>query len=686
MKKEIKYNTILSPFKWFILENFPYIEEDFDALTNWRLFCKLGKEMNKVIAKVNACGEQTENLTNAFNELYNYVNNYFENLDVQEEINNKLDEMAESGELEEIISQYLNSTAIFGFDNVNSMLNATNLINGSYAKTLGFYNKNDGGSALYKIRTITNDDVVDNMTILEMQTDNTLIAELIEKNEINIKQLGARESTEDNTNDIKTYLEKAFEKFNKIIIPNGTYFLTKFEYEYQGECNKKLVGQGNSKIYTTQGIFFNGLENSGYNTRIIRLFIDNLIIYGGRTITNLRGIGINLDWFGEVYISNCYFRFLNYGIKATNGSEIEIKNCISLGNLYGMYFEDTYSDPNSDLDALTISDCPISNNTHNVVLDSVRGTTFNNCIIANGKEMISYGIEIKNTNENTNNININNCEFENNKYNGGQPSILSGTNEENNVGCGMLNINNCKFVSYSQKTIQLNNGVLFNLNNTIISTEYAKLISIGINANRLKINMQNCYRFMSSYIEDLRTKFYGAKKFEDMKALNFFPEMKHSVTEMTPSVAPTYDSTNKKVTFASGGFVAYNIKEKNYIPQNGLQVLVIGKNLGKIYAVINGVEVDKGKNIVQTLADGSEVLNVVMQDENITQIRVKFSANSEISRFEIYGDKPNALPLVPFTSITSQNFIGEPDIGDVIAITNSSATKKLMVWNGTAYE
>ena len=37
----------------------------------------------------------------------------------------------------------------------------TNLINGSYAKTLGYYSKNDGGGSLYKIRNITNEDIVD---------------------------------------------------------------------------------------------------------------------------------------------------------------------------------------------------------------------------------------------------------------------------------------------------------------------------------------------------------------------------------------------------------------------------------------------------------------------------------------------------------------------------------------------
>lgn len=190
MNKEINYNYKLPPFKWFCLTNFPFIEADFDALTYYELLCKVVQYLNEVIVKTNAIGEQTEELTNAFNTLKEYVDTYFDNLDVQEEINNKLDEMAESGELEEIISQYLNSTAIFGFDTVNDMLNAPNLIDGSYARTFGFYSINDGGNALYKIRNRTFDDVVDNMTIFEM-SDNTLVAELIfNKLKINSKKIG----------------------------------------------------------------------------------------------------------------------------------------------------------------------------------------------------------------------------------------------------------------------------------------------------------------------------------------------------------------------------------------------------------------------------------------------------------------------------------------------------------------
>jgi hypothetical protein len=107
----------LTPFKWFVIENFPFIEADFDALTEWQLFCKLGKEINKIIDSQNLVGQEMENVTNAFidlqndyiekfNNLQEYVNNYFNNLDVQDEIDNKLNEMAESGQLQEIFEQF----------------------------------------------------------------------------------------------------------------------------------------------------------------------------------------------------------------------------------------------------------------------------------------------------------------------------------------------------------------------------------------------------------------------------------------------------------------------------------------------------------------------------------------------------------------------------------------------------
>lgn len=92
-----------------------------------------------------------EELQKLFIELQNYVNNYFDNLDVQDEINNKLDQMLEDGVLEQIIEQFINSTALWVYDTVQDMKEATNLIDGSYARTLGYYSVNDGGGGTYRI-------------------------------------------------------------------------------------------------------------------------------------------------------------------------------------------------------------------------------------------------------------------------------------------------------------------------------------------------------------------------------------------------------------------------------------------------------------------------------------------------------------------------------------------------------
>ena len=92
-----------------------------------------------VIPALNNNAEAVAELQNLFIELKNYVDNYFENLDVQNEINNKLDEMAASGQLSEIIAQYTKLNCINVYNTVNDLKEAKNLTIGTIAKTLGYY-------------------------------------------------------------------------------------------------------------------------------------------------------------------------------------------------------------------------------------------------------------------------------------------------------------------------------------------------------------------------------------------------------------------------------------------------------------------------------------------------------------------------------------------------------------------
>ena len=62
---------------------------------------------NEVIPTVNNNGEAVEELQAKYIELKNYIDTYFDNLDVQEEVNKKLDEMAEDGTITNLIKGYI---------------------------------------------------------------------------------------------------------------------------------------------------------------------------------------------------------------------------------------------------------------------------------------------------------------------------------------------------------------------------------------------------------------------------------------------------------------------------------------------------------------------------------------------------------------------------------------------------
>lgn len=98
-------NTSFRPFRFWCQTVLPLVYDD--SLSYYELLSKVVSYLNATIGDLNKLTEEYSNIRDAYKELENYVNNYFENLDVSAEINAKLDEMAEHGDFDEIVEAVL---------------------------------------------------------------------------------------------------------------------------------------------------------------------------------------------------------------------------------------------------------------------------------------------------------------------------------------------------------------------------------------------------------------------------------------------------------------------------------------------------------------------------------------------------------------------------------------------------
>lgn len=268
---------------------------------------------NTLIPALNQNGEAITELQQLYIQLKDYVDNYFDNLDVQEEINNKLDDMAEHGELQAIIEAYLQLNSLMCFDTIDDLKNATNLIDGSYARTLGYYEINDGGTAIYKITD--NADDPNDMTIIEIQ--NNLYAILIyDKSFINVKQLGVHGDGETNDLTIVNNIMNLADNSSVLYFPDG-------EYIFNAPLNieKTITIQGNS-LTNNSGTKFIFNNTNGLVLKNSYINIKNINITG--TNRNTSAIDLNNNIYGIIGIVN------QYTDEYTNGGT-NVENC----NIHG---------------------------------------------------------------------------------------------------------------------------------------------------------------------------------------------------------------------------------------------------------------------------------------------------------------------------------------------------------------
>ena len=137
----------------------------------------------KVIPALNNNARAVEEIQRIVIDLQNYINNYFDNLDVQEEIDHKIDEMVESGQFESLLQNIINTLRVY--DNIEEMKEDTSLVNNQRVYCFGYTTRGDIGNGYYFItdETLTPDD----LTIIEL--DNGLFAKLVYDNEIKVADI-----------------------------------------------------------------------------------------------------------------------------------------------------------------------------------------------------------------------------------------------------------------------------------------------------------------------------------------------------------------------------------------------------------------------------------------------------------------------------------------------------------------
>ena len=402
------------------------VPSTFHNSTSWYQALKyvLQYLVDKVVPGLVTNDEQIKQLYQYYQEVVDYCNDYFENLDVQEEINNKLDEMAENGTLQEIIYQFINSNCLWTFDNVEDMKNGSNLIAGSFAKILGYYEKNDGGEGLYFISTTENNE------FYQIKLNNNLYANLIIKNQMNVKCFGVKDNEENNEN-----FQKAFNYCKNLIMKNGNYRIN---------IENPLQPLSNTKIEILNCVF-NAIPSEKGNTPNNRTMIFN--------IENKENIYIDFNnsiLIGEKENHSGLAHEWSFGIRIMSSKNITIKNA-KAQNWTGDGFVINGNSENIILDT-----CYTQENHRNGL--SVGGGKFiyiNNCQFENlGKEAepkAAIDIEPDPNQFNVNHIYINNCRFLNSRR-----CILAHdlNYNDDNIESVIKNvyINNCKFFNDDNST------------------------------------------------------------------------------------------------------------------------------------------------------------------------------------------------------------------------------------------
>ena len=308
--KKVEKAPFVPPFVRFVASAIPMVFDD--SMSYYECLAALTHYLqHDIVDVINNNATVTEEYIQLTKDLKEYVENYFANLDVQEEINNKLDQMAEDGTLQEIITAYIQANVAWTFDTVADMKSATNLVAGSYAQTLGFHSLNDGGGATYYI---SDSGTADEMSVIAV---GDLYAYIVLPSVVTPEMFGAYG---DGTTDDQSYINKALDSSKHIQFIGGkTYAIRGYE---AGQAEGSTTG-----LLETTGLIVKSNTIVDLNYATIKILTNSRQNYHGFTVKNVSNVTIkNGNIIGDVDTHTGSTGQWGYGVALLHAENVELRN------------------------------------------------------------------------------------------------------------------------------------------------------------------------------------------------------------------------------------------------------------------------------------------------------------------------------------------------------------------------
>ena len=530
---------------------------------------------NTIIPTVNNNGEAVEELQTAFIELKEWTETYTEET-IPEEVNRKLDEMAEDGTLEALLDEIMKYKGLQSYNTVNEMKTSTNLVNGTTVRTLGYHLINDMGGAYYKIRELEESDTIDEILLISLIEEN-LVAELIIKNAMNVECFG---TYGDNNHDDSNAIKKALENCKSVEFNNKTYM-----------CNISINASGLEIIGNNATLKANNESSSPIlqflgteENQINNLKITNINLDGNKNNITPNNVcqGISL-----IYVNNSIINNINIHDVYRSFIALDRSNNISIINYKG--FNGGISTEESGCVMLE------SYNSKYINCDNIE---FNNFFGEGFLLINSKNINVNNfisktatrsgnnafTTEDCENINLNNFEIDTTNHQGIE------INSTNNFFITNGNVKNCyrngiMLSTYSRNSYKpSSNGVLRNIilsdNMSGSITDTFDIYIIGnknidlqnINALKIKLSKDsgnnfpiNQIKIEQSIINFLSLAGIGDKGLINVNLIN------NSITTISKDAFAMYNLIDNKIVIYHEDFKIANNETKNItipVPQN----------------------------------------------------------------------------------------------------------------------